>query len=178
MSTITRSPALTLPSLSVLVSSTSMGTSRRNFTGGRLFLAKCPFIGLVTRDSFTNSTRPSWAASYPSLALVFDCVTTHGPACKTVPGRLDLHVHTRRQIELHQRVYRLRRRLEDVEQALMRADLELLARLLVHVRRPQHAVLVFHRGQRNRSRNLCPGAPRRLDDLTRGLVQDAVVVGF
>ena len=38
-----------------------------NFTGGRLFFARCPFAGLVSRDSFTNSTRPIWAASYPSF---------------------------------------------------------------------------------------------------------------
>ena len=48
---------------------------------------------------------------------------------------LDLDVDARRQIELHQRVERLLGRLEDVEQALVRADLELLARLLVDVRR-------------------------------------------
>src|SRR5436853_2546346 len=35
------------------------------------------------------------------------------------PERLDLHVHNRRQIELHQSVYRLRRRLEDVDQAVL-----------------------------------------------------------
>src|SRR5438270_4270784 len=232
ISTSTRSPTLMLPSVSPF-SSTSMGTSRRNFTGVTLFLAQFPRTGLVSRDSFTNSTRPSCAASYPSRAPVLDCVTTHGPACSTVAGRtspfeskscvmptffpkipatfgisfssqlgsrywlgfpcsaetaallmcflaegLDFHVHARGQIQLHQRVHRLRRRLENIEQTLVGADLELLARLLVHVRRTQHAVLVFHRGQRNRSRNLCPGAPSRLDDLTRGLVQDAVVVRF
>src|SRR5678815_611767 len=58
-----------------------------------------------------------------------------------LPERLDLHVDTSRQIELHQRVHRLRGRLEDVDQPLVRADLELLARLLVHVRRAQHGPL-------------------------------------
>src|SRR6185312_14253984 len=58
----------------------------------------------------------------------------------------------------------------------MGADLELLTRFLVHVRRTQHAILVFHRGQRNRARDLGPRAPRGIDDLTRGLIQDAIVV--
>src|SRR5262249_13564429 len=55
---------------------------------------------------------------------------------------LDFHVDAGREVELHQRVEGLLRRLEDVEEPLVRADLELLARLLVHVRRTQHAVLV------------------------------------
>jgi hypothetical protein len=50
--------------------------------------------------------------------------------------RLDLDVNACRQIELHQRVHGLGRRLEDVDQALVGADLELLARLLVDVRGP------------------------------------------
>src|SRR5580693_6997890 len=92
--------------------------------------------------------------------------------------RLDLDVHTRRQVELHQRVDSLLRRLENVQQTLMRADLELLARFLIHVRRTQHAVLVFHRGQWNRPRDLSARALRGLDDFTRGLIQDAVVVSL
>src|SRR3546814_11585905 len=48
-------------------------------------------------------------------------------------GQFDLYVHTRSEIELHQRIDRLRRRLHNVEHALVGADLELLARLLVDV---------------------------------------------
>src|ERR1700693_4384717 len=89
---------------------------------------------------------------------------------------LDLYVHTGGQIEFHQSVHSLLRGLENIEQTLVGANLKLLARFLVHVRRTQHAVLVFHRGQWNRARNLRPSAPRRIDNLTRGLVQDAVVI--
>jgi len=92
--------------------------------------------------------------------------------------RLDFDIDARGKIELHQRIYGLLRRLEDVEQALVSANLELLTRFLVHVRRTQHAVLVLHRGQWNRTRDLCARTTRGFDDLTRGLVQDAVVVGF
>src|ERR1700674_3134826 len=94
------------------------------------------------------------------------------------PERLNLHIHARRQIELHQRVHRLLRRLENIEQALVGADFKLLPRLLIHVRRSQHAVLVLHRGQRNRSRDLRAGTFCRLHDLARRLIQNAVVVGF
>ena len=79
---------------------------------------------------------------------------------------LDLHIHARRQIELHQGVDRLLRRLENIEQALVGADLELLPRLLVHVRRTQHAVLILHRGQGDRPRDLRARALRGLDNLT------------
>ncbi len=41
---------------------------------------------------------------------------------------LDFYVHTCRKIELHQRVHRLLRGLEDVDQPLVRADLERLSR--------------------------------------------------
>src|SRR6266446_6074746 len=95
-----------------------------------------------------------------------------------LPKRLNLHINPRRQIELHQRIHRLLRRLQNVEQPLVGADFKLLPRLLIHVRRPQHAVLVLHRGQRNRSRNLRAGAFCRLHDLARRLIQNAVVVGF
>ena len=57
--------------------------------------------------------------------------------------RLDFDVHAGRQIQLHQRIHRLLRRLENVEQPLVRPDFKLLARLLVHVRRAQHAYLFF-----------------------------------
>src|SRR6266550_625530 len=79
------------------------------------------------------------------------------------PECLDLDVDTGRQIELHQRVHRLRRRLEDVDQPLVRADLELLARLLVDMRRPQDRPLVLRGRQRDRAREPRPGPLGRLD---------------
>src|SRR5215208_1180563 len=90
--------------------------------------------------------------------------------------RLDLDVDARGQVELHQRVDGLRRRVEDVHQALVRADLELLARLLVDVRRAQHGPLVLRRGERDRPRHTRARALRRHDDLRRGLVEHALVV--
>src|SRR5438270_5858151 len=51
---------------------------------------------------------------------------------------LDLDVHTSREIELRQRVHRLRARIENVDDALVGLQLELLPRLLVDVRRTEH----------------------------------------
>src|SRR5271155_561857 len=94
------------------------------------------------------------------------------------PKRLNLHIHARRQIELHQRIDRLLRRLENIEQTLVGADLKSFPRLLIHVRRTQHAVFVLHRRERNRSGNLCAGSFGRLHDLARRLIQNAIVVSF
>src|SRR5439155_24982076 len=80
------------------------------------------------------------------------------------------------EVELHQRVERLLRRLEDVEQALVRTDLELFARLLVSVRGPQHAVLVDLGRQRNRAGDLGARALGGLDDLARALIEQLVIV--
>ena len=90
--------------------------------------------------------------------------------------RLDLDVHARRQIQLHQRVHRLRRRLENIEQPLVRPDLELLPRLLIDVRRAQNRILIRDRRQRNRSRHLRACALGRIDDFGRRLVQNPVIV--
>src|SRR5207253_293220 len=59
---------------------------------------------------------------------------------------------------------------------LVRTDFELLPRFFVHVRGPQHAVLVLHRGQRNRPCEACAGPLCGFDDLRRGLIQNAVIV--
>src|SRR5512142_2452632 len=82
---------------------------------------------------------------------------------------LDLDVHSGGEVELHERVERLARRLEDVEEPLVRADLELLARLLVHVRAAEDGELVDPGGERDRPRDLGAGPLRGLDDLASRL---------
>src|SRR5690625_7576503 len=56
-------------------------------------------------------------------------------------SELDLDIDTGGKVELHQRVHRLRCRVDDIEQPLMRADLELLPAFLVHMRATQHREL-------------------------------------
>src|SRR5436189_6448432 len=66
----------------------------------------------------------------------------------------DLHVDARGQVELRQRIHRLRPRVEDVDQALVRLELELLAALLVDVRAAQHRPQLPLCGQWDRTRDL------------------------
>src|SRR5438552_14824955 len=89
---------------------------------------------------------------------------------------LDLAVDAGREVELAERVDRLLRRLEDVEQTLVGADLELLTRLLVDVRRAVHGETLDVGGKRDR-----PGDPparpaHGLDDLAHRLVEQPVIV--
>src|SRR5438094_3065891 len=101
-----------------------------------------------------------------------------GSSLRSVPESLDFHVHARRQIQLHQRVHRVRRGLQNVNQPLVRAHFKLLARFLVHVRRSQHRPAVDRRGQRNRPGHFRSGALGGLHNFPRGLVQDPVIVGL
>src|SRR5205085_8675129 len=63
---------------------------------------------------------------------------------------LDLDVDAGGQIELHERVHRLVGRVDDVHQSQMRANLELIARRLVDVRRAQQVEALLARRQGNR----------------------------
>src|SRR3954447_11350431 len=92
--------------------------------------------------------------------------------------KLDLDVDARREVESHERVDGLWRGVEDVDEALVRAHLEVLARVLVLVRRADDAVHVLLGRQRHRARDLSARAGHRLDDLARRAVDDLVVVGL
>src|SRR5690242_1399851 len=91
---------------------------------------------------------------------------------------LDLDVDARRNVELLQRFHRLGTRSRDVDQALVDPDLELLTRLLVHVRAAEDRVDRLLRGQRHRARGQGTGATRRTHDLARRLIEHGVVVGL
>src|SRR5436309_12327318 len=91
---------------------------------------------------------------------------------------LDLHVDAGRQVELAERVDRLLRRLEDVEQTLVGADLELLARLLVDVRRAVHSEAFDVGRQRNGSGDASARPAYGFHDLAYRLIEQPVVVRF
>src|SRR5512143_2199383 len=97
---------------------------------------------------------------------------------RPAPLQLDLDVDARGEVELNQRVNRLRRGIDDVEQALMRAHLELLAALLVDMRRAVHRELLDARRQRNGSAHLGARALGGVDDLLGRRIEDAMVEGF
>src|SRR5262245_2803637 len=90
-------------------------------------------------------------------------------------SELDLDVDTGGEVELHQRVHGLRRRIDDIEQALMRAHLELFAALLVDVRRPVDRELLDLGRQRNRAAHLRARALGGRHDLARRSIEDAVI---
>src|SRR5687768_1483039 len=91
---------------------------------------------------------------------------------------LDLDVDAGGKVQLHESVDRLLRWIVDVDEALMRPDLELLTRVLVDERAADHGELLDARWQWHRPRHRRPGALRGLDDLRRGLVDQLVVVGL
>src|SRR5208337_4357913 len=63
------------------------------------------------------------------------------------PLLLDLHVDAGGQLQLHERVHDIGRRIDDIDQALVRPHFELLPRFLVNVGRAKDRVLVDARGQ-------------------------------
>src|SRR6185312_6537486 len=79
------------------------------------------------------------------------------------------------EVELHQRVHGLRSRIDDVQEALVRAHLELFAALLVDVRRAVHRKFLDPGRQRNRTTDLGASALGRVDDLARRRIEDAVI---
>src|SRR5262245_622427 len=91
--------------------------------------------------------------------LLCDDPGTHCPdPSRPSSLELDLDVDAGCQIKLHQRVHRLRRRIDDVEQPLVGAHLELLAALLVDVRRSVDGEFLDLGRQRNRAAHLSAGA--------------------
>src|SRR4051794_28701494 len=121
----------------------------------------------------TRSTRPSSRKSWvmPSFLARIAGIRS--------PGEADLDVDAGRQmVEALERVDRLGRRLMDVDEPLVRADLEVLARVLVLEGRADHAVDVLLRGQRNGAGHGRAGASRRLDDLLGRGLDGRVVIGL
>src|SRR6266571_1273739 len=89
--------------------------------------------------------------------------------------QLDLYIDSGGQIELHQRVHRLVGGVDDVHEAKMRPDLELVARGLVRVRAAQHVEAFDARRQRHGALHDGPRALGRIHDLERRLVDQPVV---
>src|SRR5690349_22178111 len=139
-------------------------------------LARCHFTTSHRRCSLTSSAKIESSSS--TEPTTFPAMFFTSTLAMTSSSGLDLDVHAGREIELHQRVERLLRRLEDVEQALVGADLELLARLLVAVRGAEHAVLVDLGGQRDGAGHARTGAARGVDDLAGRLIEQLVIVGL
>src|SRR5262245_767092 len=98
------------------------------------------------------------------------------PLLASFSSQLDLDVDAGRQIELHQGIDGLRRRIDDVEQTLVGTHFELLAALLVDMRRTVDGELLDAGRQRNGSTNLRTGTLGRVHDLTGRRIEDPMVV--
>src|ERR1041384_1206182 len=191
MATVIRSPGLgASPANGKLRSTRGAVSSPAGFT--------CPARAFVVRFAFLAS-KPSCTRS-PATRI-----TGQGPASITVTGTcvpsasktrvmpslrpisafmcgslfdLDLHIHARRQIQLGQRIHRLRAGVEDVDHALVRLQLELLAALLVDVGAAQHRPQLPLGRERNRTRHLRPGLLRGAHNVRRRLIDQGVVKSF
>src|SRR5262252_4493435 len=131
---------------------------------------------LPRRSTVTGTCSP---ASVNTRVIPIFCAITPERMSPSSSGanrlELDLDVDAGRKVELHQGVDGLRRRIDDVEQTLVRAHLELLAALLVDVRRAVHRELLDLGRQRNRATDLSAGALGRVDDLAGRRIEDAVI---
>src|SRR5690606_1675979 len=140
-------------------------------------LARCQRTTSHRRCSLTSAANTSSATSISATPLPSRSITLSLAMASGTSG-LDLDVHASRQVELHQRVEGLLVGLDDVEQPLVCADLELLARLLVDERSTKDRVLVDLGRLRDRSHHLGPGPPSGLGGLGLRLPEQLVVVGL
>src|SRR5262249_47241701 len=96
--------------------------------------ASITVTGMRLPSSPNTCVMPRFRPISPSfIAMAMSLAGYRVSAARTARSQLDLDVDAARQIELHQRVDGLRRRVENVDQTLVRAHLELLARRLVDV---------------------------------------------
>ena len=101
-----------------------------------------------------------------------------GYFCKLSSTQTDLDFYPRSQIKFHQSINRFLSWLDDIEETLVRADLILIPRILVHVRRNQNGKLLLLGRQRNGATNLSASATGRLHNLFCRCVNQAMVKGL
>src|SRR5215207_1721472 len=128
-----------------------------------------PASSTVTRSTLPSSRKrwviPSFLARIAGMVLA--------------ERQPDLDVDARGQmVEPLERVDRLRRRLVDVDQALVRPDLEVLLGVLVLEGGPDHRVAILLRRQRHGTGHRRAGARRGLHDLLGSRLYGRRVVGL
>jgi hypothetical protein len=92
------------------------------------------------------------------------------------PSGFNLNVYTTGQIQLTQRIHRTGRRRVDIQQTLVRAELELLTGFLVYVRAFQDRENLLPGGQRNRTRYNGARAAHGFNDFLCGFIHQVMVV--
>src|SRR5205085_4457436 len=96
-------------------------------------------------------------------------------SCSVRNSEFDFHVDARSQIELHKGIDGLRRRIDDVEETLVGAHLELLATLLVDMRRSIDREFLDSCRQGNRTPHLRARALGGRYYLARRRIEDAMI---
>src|SRR6478672_9111582 len=91
---------------------------------------------------------------------------------------LDRDIHARRQVEFLQLVHRLGRWLDYIKEPLVGANLKLVHRLFVDVRRPIDRKLLDQSRERNRPRDPGAGTLSSLNDVDGGLIEHPVIECF
>ena len=79
---------------------------------------------------------------------------------------------------MHEGVHSLWGWVHNIDETLVSAHLEMLARILVLVRGTNNAVDVLLSRERNRANHSCTRVRHRFDDLLRRLVDDLMVIGL
>src|SRR5580693_2677781 len=131
----------------------------------------------------TRSDLEKWTANYIRIRPRFKswAALSGGAASAPLKGgaqrlvKLDLDVHPGRQLQLHQGVHGLVRGIQDIHQALVRADLELIPRILIAMGRGQNRKTLHFDGQRHGTFDGRAGALRGIDDFARRLVDQAMI---
>src|ERR1700730_18687995 len=126
---------------------------------------------------------PTFCAMTPDRIITFLC--RRGPEirraklqlCKDVKRTLkfDLDIDAGSKIKLHQSVNRLRRWIDNVENALMGPHFKLFARLLIDMRRTVDREFFNSRRQRNGPAYLCSRALCRRNDFLRRAIEDSMI---
>src|SRR2546427_5320427 len=117
----------------------------------------------IARDSWKIWVMPSFSPRMPLMSLI--------------ASQLDLDVHAGRQVQPLELLHRLGCGVDDVDQPFVREHLEVLARILVLVRGPDHRIDVALGGQRHGTDDPRSGAGDVLDDVASRHIKHAVVVG-
>src|ERR1700677_1722366 len=107
-----------------------------------IFLPRIPVTLIISSSSSCVALSARTVGKTRETKRCCSCSLTYR---QLLGNGLNLYVHACGQIKLHQRVNRLLCRLENVDQTLVRPNLESLARLLIDVWRTQNAIFVLHR---------------------------------
>ena len=89
--------------------------------------------------------------------------------------QLNFHIHTGQQIQLHQRVYRLIGRVDDIHQTQMGTNFKLISRSLVDMRGTQHIEALDLGWQWHRAVYHRAGTLGSLNNLRCRLVDQAII---